>query len=79
MSDIEHPTQTEGTFTRESRGLEFERVAFFSDAIYAIAMTLLVVDIKVPELTQGKNDPMMVLDTLRQKTHFRVQSLRPMV
>jgi len=65
MSDIEHPTQTEGTFTRESRGLEFERVAFFSDAIYAIAMTLLVVDIKVPELTQGKNDPMMVLDTLR--------------
>jgi uncharacterized membrane protein len=68
MSDIEHPTQTEGTFTRESRGREFERVAVFSDAIYAIAMTLLVVDIKVPELTQGKNDPMMVLDTLRQNT-----------
>ena len=28
-------------FERASSGLEFDRAAFFSDAVYAIAMTLL--------------------------------------
>lgn len=36
------------SFEREGRGLEFDRVSFFTDAIYAIAMTLLVVDLKLP-------------------------------
>jgi uncharacterized membrane protein len=35
---------------REGFGLEFDRVANFADAIYAIALTLIVVGIEVPQL-----------------------------
>lgn len=34
--------------------LEFDRVAAFSDAVFAIALTLLVLTIRVPELTQSQ-------------------------
>ena len=33
--------------------LEYDRVLFFSDAIFAIAITLLVVDIRVPGIADS--------------------------
>lgn len=39
-----------GRYRREGRGLEFDRVSFFTDAVFAIALTIIVVGIEVPHL-----------------------------
>jgi TMEM175 potassium channel family protein len=41
-------------YRRRSEELEFDRVAFFSDAVFAIAMTLLVVGIGIPHVRDAK-------------------------
>ena len=43
-------------YRRRSEELEFDRVAFFSDAVFAIAMTLLVVGIGIPHVRASKLD-----------------------
>ena len=41
-------------YRRRSEELEFDRVAFFSDAVFAIAMTLLVVGIGIPHVSDAE-------------------------
>ncbi len=53
-------------YERKGDGLEFERIAFFSDAVYAIAMTLLIVAIAVPSIAHS-SDSHDMLDALGDK------------
>jgi TMEM175 potassium channel family protein len=45
------PNRPPVRYERQSPSLEFDRVVFFSDAVFAIAMTLLVVGIGIPNAT----------------------------
>ncbi|RIK05878.1 MAG: hypothetical protein DCC49_12015 [Acidobacteria bacterium] len=52
------------SWIREGKGLEFERAVFFTDAVFAIALTLLIVGIAIPELAEATREPSTMLDAL---------------
>ena len=45
-------------------GAAFDRVAYFTDAVFAIAMTLLIVSVEAPQLAGPQDDPSSLLDPL---------------
>jgi len=48
----------------QGEGAAFDRVAYFTDAVFAIAMTLLIVSVEAPELTGPQDAPSSLLEPL---------------
>ena len=64
MADGKRTPRTRWRYVR-GEGLEFDRVAFFTDAVFAIAMTLLIVSIGAPHLPPPTDDPGVLTEALK--------------
>jgi uncharacterized membrane protein len=69
-SGLQHGSQEDEQQTghrtyRRGVGIAFDRVAFFTDAVFAIAMTLLIVAVELPELVGPLDDPSTLIEPLK--------------
>jgi uncharacterized membrane protein len=53
MGEPKRPSKASTAHEREQERRQVDRIAFFSDAVFAIAMTLLIVDIQLPALPEN--------------------------
>src|SRR4051794_4423800 len=61
--EVDGPLMT-GRAIADEPGLDFERLLFFSDAVFAIAITLLIIDIRLPALPSDATEQ-DVIDAIR--------------
>lgn len=54
----------EGAWPRRNDGLEFDRAIFFTDAVFAISLTLLIVEVGHPVVEGNVDEPASMLSTL---------------
>jgi uncharacterized membrane protein len=63
-----HREVNAATFWERGEEPEFGRIAFFTDAVFAIALTLLVLDLRLPRMSGNPNDPASILNALGDLT-----------